>query len=517
MPVAVVGMHRSGTSLLAQILHRSGLYLGSGDRLLGPGEDNPEGFWEHTDFSRLNEALLQDLGGAWDDPPASPTCWTEDDRLTSHVANARELLDEFSDREPWGWKDPRTSVTLPLWLDLIPDLKVIHCVRNPLEVAFSLQRRNLFSYSKAVRLWKLYNERVLATPVTERIVVSYERVLSNPEPELARVLKFIGLAPGARERRDVANIPRRDLRHISFGMADLHLVYCHPEVIDLYARLGREAGIGDEVTSRAPALNRTDRTLDEHALKALVELRAPPAFGVAEQPQTPGYNGRNASVVAGSELMTGGNVQVEETVDGLKNSLRVHLAETLRVVLDEHSGSRDLLGEGLIDSMAVMELVAYIEETFGVIVEDEEIIAENFRSLDSMVSYVVYKKTGVEIVDPYVASVREFVAEATPVGAFVLLLSSGDDRLLQVSDRIVWPFPCDEEGAWGVTGHPADGGAGIVMVERLCKLGATHIVFLAPELWWLDYYPELRTHLERGGGPAVQSPLGVAYALSDGA
>jgi acyl carrier protein len=202
-------------------------------------------------------------------------------------------------------------------------------------------------------------------------------------------------------------------------------------------------------------------------------------------------------------------------VDGFRNSLRRHLAESLRVVLDGDSDAdRDLLGEGLIDSMAVMELVAYIEETFGVTVEDEEIVADNFRSLDSMALYVAHKKTGLEFVPPYVVSVRDFVAEATPAGSLVLLLNSGDDLLLQVPDRVVWPFPCDEQGTGGVTGHPVDGEDAIAMLERLSDVGATHIVFLGPELWWLDYYRGLRERLERDGGPAAQSPLGVAYALS---
>jgi acyl carrier protein len=213
--------------------------------------------------------------------------------------------------------------------------------------------------------------------------------------------------------------------------------------------------------------------------------------------------------------MRGGNVQVEaDAVDGLKSSLREHLAASLGVVLDERSDYRDLLAEGLIDSMAVMELVAYIEETFDVTVEDEEIIADNFRSLDSMVCYVASKKLGPEFSAPYVVSVREFIAQATPPEAFVLLLNSGDDQLLQVPDRVVWPFPCDEQGTWGVTGHPADIDEAIAMVERLRDLGASHIVFLGPELWWLDHYQGLREYLEREGLPVAQTPLGVAYTLS---
>jgi acyl carrier protein len=53
----------------------------------------------------------------------------------------------------------------------------------------------------------------------------------------------------------------------------------------------------------------------------------------------------------------------------------------------------DLLGEGIIDSMGVMQLVTFIEETFGVAVDDDEITPDNFRSLRALTA-LVSKKTG---------------------------------------------------------------------------------------------------------------------------
>jgi hypothetical protein len=77
----------------------------------------------------------------------------------------------------------------------------------------------------------------------------------------------------------------------------------------------------------------------------------------------------------------------------------------------------------------------------------------------------------------------------------------------------VWPFPCDEQGTIGATGNPADGQDAIALLERLRARGATHIVFLDPESWWLEHYEGLQEHLGRDGGPVAQSPLGVVYAL----
>jgi hypothetical protein len=42
---------------------------------------------------------------------------------------------------PWGWKDPRTTFTLPLWLELFPRAKIIHVCRHGVDVANSLRRR----------------------------------------------------------------------------------------------------------------------------------------------------------------------------------------------------------------------------------------------------------------------------------------------------------------------------------------------------------------------------------------
>ncbi len=51
----------------------------------------------------------------------------------------------------------------------------------------------------------------------------------------------------------------------------------------------------------------------------------------------------------------------------------------------------DLLGSGIIDSMAVMKLVLFLEEAFGIEVKDEDIVPENFQNLNSMVGYVEQK------------------------------------------------------------------------------------------------------------------------------
>ena len=89
--------------------------------------------------------------------------------LTGRIAcvTSRQFAEVFSDRlareqiHVWGWKDPRNSLTLPFWQELLPNLKTLIIVRNPLEVAYSMRERNGTSYAFGLRLWEIYNRRLI--------------------------------------------------------------------------------------------------------------------------------------------------------------------------------------------------------------------------------------------------------------------------------------------------------------------------------------------------------------------
>ena len=125
-----------------------------------PQADNPEGFWEHLGFVALNEELLNELGGAWDLPPNADENFTHP-RLDPLRMKARLLIEGFDSARVWGWKDPRNSLTLPFWQDLLQGLKTLIVVRNPLEVAYSMRERNGTSFSLGLRLWEIYNRRLI--------------------------------------------------------------------------------------------------------------------------------------------------------------------------------------------------------------------------------------------------------------------------------------------------------------------------------------------------------------------
>ncbi|NIW80243.1 MAG: sulfotransferase family protein, partial [Calditrichae bacterium] len=155
--ICIAGMHRSGTSMVSRVLNLAGLYLGADEKIMPPAPENQEGFWEHLDIVAINEEVLASIGAAWDFIPEFESGWETADALNSLYERAREILQPFEKQEFWGWKDPRNSITLPFWKHLLPDVKVILCVRHPLEVAQSLRSRNGSSIIFGLNLWYQYN------------------------------------------------------------------------------------------------------------------------------------------------------------------------------------------------------------------------------------------------------------------------------------------------------------------------------------------------------------------------
>jgi acyl carrier protein len=196
----------------------------------------------------------------------------------------------------------------------------------------------------------------------------------------------------------------------------------------------------------------------------------------------------------------------------IEHALRTHVLTKYAVGVPEDAfGSRDdLLASGVVDSMGVIEVVSFLEETFEITVDDFDIVPSNFRSVRAMTEYVASKK-GIDLRGPFVEDFRSFVTATVPHGSIVLVVSHGDDALLDLEGSTAWHFPRDDSG--GYAGYnPADGSAAVQQVEAQRRLGATHIAFPEPELWWLEYYTQLRDHLANCEEVA-RDDAGVVYAL----
>ena len=149
--VIILGMHRSGTSMLAGTLEEAGLYLGD---VINSSPFNKKGNKENKLLWKINDAVLEYSNGAWDIPPKNVR-WPETEKQVRD-----QFLLKFVGKKLWGFKDPRTVLTLLGWLEVIPDPKLIGIFRHPILVAKSLKRRNKFSFDQSLQLWLEYNWRI---------------------------------------------------------------------------------------------------------------------------------------------------------------------------------------------------------------------------------------------------------------------------------------------------------------------------------------------------------------------
>jgi glycosyltransferase involved in cell wall biosynthesis len=146
--------------MVTRLLRQCGLDLGREADLMPAQKDNPDGFWGNIRFVTLNDEILNQLGGAWDLPPKSGQNFREK-RFDALRSKASSLVAKFDPNQTWGWKDPRNSLTWDFRKKVLPSLRTLIVVRNPLEVAYSMRQRNGTSYAFGLRLWEVYNRRLL--------------------------------------------------------------------------------------------------------------------------------------------------------------------------------------------------------------------------------------------------------------------------------------------------------------------------------------------------------------------
>lgn len=233
-PIIIAGMHRSGTSVLTTILDELGLFVGK----------KVDSNREATFFVQLNNWLLRQAASTWDRPEVFEEFLKQDDLVAARVQQLDRLLktpraveflgfknflalrDIKNMSQPWGWKDPRNTFTLPLWLKIFPNAKLLVIHRHGVDVAKSLATRadqitqsisrdieeqsrwlwrlplsnNSFSRCRdtdeGIALWKSYTQTAdhYADQMGDRaLVLRYEAFLENPLPQVDQVLDFIGM------------------------------------------------------------------------------------------------------------------------------------------------------------------------------------------------------------------------------------------------------------------------------------------------------------------------------------
>jgi hypothetical protein len=186
-------MHRSGTSLVASWLAAAGVDLG--ERLLPADAGNPTGYFEDLSFLDLDRRILREAVPAGE--PGHPDWgWTESERLdrgrfAAYRDAARALIAAQDGEEGsgfWGWKDPRTTLLLDFWDELLPGARYVLLYRFPWEVADSMQRLGADVFldhpEYAYRIWAYYNRQLLEFCRRHRercLLVSADALLTRPE------------------------------------------------------------------------------------------------------------------------------------------------------------------------------------------------------------------------------------------------------------------------------------------------------------------------------------------------
>ena len=182
--ILVAGMHRSGTSAVSRILNLLGCALPK--TLSSAGPDNPSGFWESMAIKELNERVLASAGSAWDDWEPFDARWYESPVAAEFRDRARTTLaDEFGDCRLFVLKDPRICRLLPFWIDSLGEFGaepfIVTPVRNPLDVAMSIEVRNGIDRSIGLLLWLRHHlDAEVTTRHLRRVYVRYERLISEP-------------------------------------------------------------------------------------------------------------------------------------------------------------------------------------------------------------------------------------------------------------------------------------------------------------------------------------------------
>ncbi|MFB6367612.1 hypothetical protein ACFCP7_26925 [Paenibacillus elgii] len=192
--ICILGMHRSGTSVLTRAINLLGVDIGPSEQIIQPlAGNNPEGFWEHLGIVETHEKILQYFSSYWDTASPLPEKWWQSNDIEPYKADLKKIISEqFLDKQVWSWKDPRTCLMLPLWQEILNELQIeinyIISLRNPLDVANSLIKRDNFSIDKSLGIWTLYTLSALYWTIdTKRIIIQFDDLLENWELTLREI------------------------------------------------------------------------------------------------------------------------------------------------------------------------------------------------------------------------------------------------------------------------------------------------------------------------------------------
>ncbi|MEP1382344.1 MAG: sulfotransferase [Paraglaciecola sp.] len=194
----VLGMHKSGTTLISRILHESGINMGEFDASVSYDKGNQ---YEREEFQIINKEILK-CGNAHSTDVIEPLkgSYLNDEFTGSINAIEKQLNVEYDN---WGFKDPRTCLTYSFWNTNLPDHQLIYVFRSPIEIwnhyrkkipKYRMLKRFIASY-KAVKAWYIYNNEafnIVADSSKKQYLIEYSEFM-NSKQSIERLSEFIGV------------------------------------------------------------------------------------------------------------------------------------------------------------------------------------------------------------------------------------------------------------------------------------------------------------------------------------
>lgn len=293
--VVILGMHRSGTSLLAAGIESLGGELGAREDF--KSEENIKGFFENEHIVKFNDDLLEFLGGRWDNPLFDASLALEnknEKEIEERYVVAMQLLDEvFRDNKFRVIKDPRMCQLLPFWNVCFKrygyaddEIYYVHIARHPIEVAKSQKKRreknkNFYCLGgellETVSLWVSLSYLSVRDVVNDNnIFINYKDLVSSPKEQLNRLSEFLGIvAPSEQVEVYCNTFVDKTLCRNTVQDSDVeYLESRFPEALDMYREQRKLMGLSSfskkETKNIVSMWDRTD--FDTHFLSPITGL-----------------------------------------------------------------------------------------------------------------------------------------------------------------------------------------------------------------------------------------------------
>lgn len=224
----VLGMHESGTSAMAGVLHHLG--ADAPLHLMEPSPTSHLGYGECDSACAFDDGALASHAVERTDWMPADDSWLRTESTADLIREVGPLVkSEFGESQLFVLQDPRLSRLTTLWLEglarLAIESKAVIMLRNPMETARSLHRRNGIALEDGLLIWLRYLlDAEKNTRDTSRVFVSYEDLLSDWHKTSERIMNELGVvwprSPGV-PAAEIEKFLAPSLRHHTDVIADL--------------------------------------------------------------------------------------------------------------------------------------------------------------------------------------------------------------------------------------------------------------------------------------------------------